>query len=837
MIEIAGYKILKTLGRGGMSTVHLALQESVEREVALKVMADTLRGDPEFGARFLREARIAARMKHPHVVQIHDVGISGDHHFIAMEYLPGGPVLTRNGPPREVGFALRVTRQIATALGYAGTRGVVHRDIKPDNILLREDGAAVLTDFGIARASDNTRMTRTGAIIGTPHYMSPEQARGLALDGRADLYSLGVVLYQLLAGQVPYHAEDSLAVGIMHITAPLPRLPAHLSRLQPLLDRMLAKDPAQRFQTGFELAAALEELERNGTVEQGTMMLPRTPAPGVPSTPATVRRMPVASMPSSMSPTISPPIRGTPEGPLLGRMDNLSIEPSRTRIEARSSRMGLWIGVLLALAVLLVGGTWLFQDRLRDLLPQTRMNTLLEQAAGALAQDRLIGDADSARELYAAALAQDPDSLAARQGLQQVGERLLQRARSELARGDAAAARAALQSARELSVPALAADAVRQEIERAEAASIEIESGLVRAREALAQGRLDEENDGAIALFRQVLRADPGNALAASGLRDALSGLLARAQTQAAAGDLETAAQTIAHVESIDAAHLGLPEARTALAQARERASQAQSQQLADRIAQAEDALKRRRYGGPTGAEALFRAVLLADPVNAAAHNGLRRIATAQLTQAQRHIDDYEFEQARVLINQAANVDPDVPGLVATRARLQDIEQRRAGEIAEAPRPASADPSRIAKLLSDASVAVAEGRFLAPPGDCAYDHFRAVLALDPGNAAANAGLSALPERIRQRFENQLSGNHLQSALGQVNALASLSVSDPSLPNMRKRLAGRFLAYAAERIGAGELQRAAKAIDNAAELDPMNSELPAMQARLEQARGK
>ena len=112
-----------------------------------------------------------------------------------------------------------------------------------------------------------------------------------------------------------------------------------------------------------------------------------------------------------------------------------------------------------------------------------------------------------------------------------------------------------------------------------------------------------------------------------------------------------------------------------------------------------------------------------------------------------------------------------------------------------------------------------------------------MLALDPGNAAANAGLSALPERIRQRFENQLSGNHLQSALGQVNALASLSVSDPSLPNMRKRLAGRFLAYAAERIGAGELQRAAKAIDNAAELDPMNSELPAMQARLEQARGK
>ncbi len=836
MIEIAGYKILKTLGRGGMSTVHLALQESVEREVALKVMADTLRGDPEFGARFLREARIAARLKHPHVVQIHDVGISGDHHFIAMEYLPGGPALTRNGPPREVGFALRLTRQIATALGYAGARGVVHRDIKPDNILLREDGAAVLTDFGIARASDNARMTRTGAIIGTPHYMSPEQARGLPLDERADLYSLGVVLYQLLAGQVPYHAEDSLAVGIMHITAPLPRLPERLSRLQPLLDRLLAKDPAQRFQTGFELAAALEELEWSSAGEEGTMILPRTPQPNLPFTPATVRRMP-ASIPSPMPPAIPSSTHGTPEGPRLGRMDGLSIEPSRSRAGARSSRTGLWVGVAFAFVALLLGGAWLFQDRLRDLLPQTRMNTLLEQAAGALVEDRLIGDANSARELYNAALAQDPDSLAARQGLQQVGERLLRRARSELARGDAVAARAALHAARELSVPALAADAVRQDIERAEAASIEIEDGLARAREALAQGRLDAEGDGAIALFRQVLRADPGNALAASGLRDALSGLLARAQAQAAAGDLGAAAQTIAQVESIDAAHLGLPEARTAVAQARERASQAQAQQSAERIAQAEDAFKHRRYDGPAGAQALFRAVLAAEPANDAARNGLRRIAAAQLAQAQRHIDDYEFEQARVLIDEAASADPDAPGLAATRARLRDVERRRAGAVVEAPRPPSADPVRIAKLLSDASVAVAEGRFLAPPGDCAYDHYRAVLALDPGNAAANAGLNGLPARIRQRFENQLAGNQLQGALGQINALASLSVSDPSLPGMRKRLAGRFLAYAAERIGAGELQRAARAIDNAAELDPTSAELPAMQARLEQARGR
>ena len=178
VIEIPGYRIDRPIGRGGMSTVYLALQESVQREVALKIMAGSLLGDEEFGERFLREARIAASLRHPNVVHVYDVAQHGDHHYMAMEHLPGGPVIQRRGPRRDYRFALRVIREIASALDYAHKRGVVHRDIKPDNILLREDGSAVLTDFGIARAGDSMRMTRTGAIIGTPHYMSPEQARG-----------------------------------------------------------------------------------------------------------------------------------------------------------------------------------------------------------------------------------------------------------------------------------------------------------------------------------------------------------------------------------------------------------------------------------------------------------------------------------------------------------------------------------------------------------------------------------------------------------------------------------------------------------------------------------
>src|SRR5690606_3458664 len=140
----------------------------------------------------------------------------------------------------------------------------------PDNILLRDDGSAALTDFGIARALDNVaRVTRTGAVVGTPHYMSPEQARGKQIDGRADLYSLGIVLYEMLVGRVPYHADDSLAIGIMHITQPVPELPPPQQAQQPLLDRLLEKQPGDRFQTGSEVAAAILALD--GQAQEGSL--------------------------------------------------------------------------------------------------------------------------------------------------------------------------------------------------------------------------------------------------------------------------------------------------------------------------------------------------------------------------------------------------------------------------------------------------------------------------------------------------------------------------------------------------------------------------------------
>lgn len=261
-LEIPGYRILKKINQGGMSTVYLAVQRSVGRQVALKVMSPVLNADPVFSERFQREANIVGQLSHPNIVGIHDIGRYRSLNYIAMDYMPGGSVSDRLAQgsiePLE---ALNVTREIALALDHAHGKGYVHRDLKPENILFREDGSAVLTDFGVARAvARTTRMTSTGMVVGTPHYMSPEQARGGAIDGRADLYSLGVVFYEMIAGAVPYQADEAVAIAIKHLTDPIPRLPARHSLYQNLVDRFLGKDPEQRFQRGLDVVDAIDQL-------------------------------------------------------------------------------------------------------------------------------------------------------------------------------------------------------------------------------------------------------------------------------------------------------------------------------------------------------------------------------------------------------------------------------------------------------------------------------------------------------------------------------------------------------------------------------------------------
>ena len=261
-MQIPGYQIERELGQGGMAIVYLALQESLHRHIALKVIKPVLTTDEEFAQRFLREGRIIAQLSDPHIVTVYDIASHEGTYYLSMEYLPGGTLQQRIRSGLPLAEALSIAKAIVGALHYAHRRNIIHRDIKPQNILFRENGQAVLTDFGIAKTlGASTIMTRTGLSLGTPRYMSPEQIRGQGVDARADLYSFGVLFYEMLTGNVPYTADDSFALAMMHVTSPVPKLPPHLSRFQPLLNKLLNKDPDERFQSGEEIIAAIAASE------------------------------------------------------------------------------------------------------------------------------------------------------------------------------------------------------------------------------------------------------------------------------------------------------------------------------------------------------------------------------------------------------------------------------------------------------------------------------------------------------------------------------------------------------------------------------------------------
>ena len=259
--RLGHYRIIGLLGRGGMADVYRAEDERLGREVALKAVPAEFARDPERVERFEREVRAAARLSHPNIVTVHEFGQGEGQHFYTMELMPGGDLKARirahpDGMPPEEARAMAVA--MARGLDYAHRQGLVHRDVKPENILFDGEGTPQLTDFGIARAmTEGTRMTAMGMIIGSPHYMSPEQAGNLEVDGRSDLYSLGVVLYEMLTGQLPFDAGNTAAVIYAHVNYPVPELPRELSAWQPVVDWLLAKSPEDRYGSAGRLAEVL----------------------------------------------------------------------------------------------------------------------------------------------------------------------------------------------------------------------------------------------------------------------------------------------------------------------------------------------------------------------------------------------------------------------------------------------------------------------------------------------------------------------------------------------------------------------------------------------------
>ncbi|WP_133499680.1 bifunctional serine/threonine-protein kinase/formylglycine-generating enzyme family protein [Cognatilysobacter terrigena] len=256
--QINGYRLLRQLGRGGMSTVYLAEQTALGREVAIKVMAPQALADEVSRRRFENEVRTIARLEHPHIVRIHELGRTKDGlPYYSMPHLARGHLGELDFTRDEAG-AVEIAIALLAALEYAHSRGVVHRDVKPENVLFDEAGRPLLADFGIAlRRGFGPRVTTAGLAVGSTAYMAPEQARGEDVDGRADLYSLGVVIWEMLAGRLPYEAADALSMALAHAQQPIPKLPAHLRHWQRFMYRALAKSADSRFQTTAEMREAM----------------------------------------------------------------------------------------------------------------------------------------------------------------------------------------------------------------------------------------------------------------------------------------------------------------------------------------------------------------------------------------------------------------------------------------------------------------------------------------------------------------------------------------------------------------------------------------------------
>jgi serine/threonine protein kinase len=765
--SIPGYKVEKVLGQGGMACVYLAIQENFDRHVALKVMAEHLVRDESFAKRFLKEAKTVARLSHQSIVPVFDVGAVGNYHYMAMEFLPGGDLKHKMRAGLSLLESIKIVKAIAAGLHYAGNKGLVHRDIKPENILFREDNSPVISDFGIVRDTDSkTNMTVTGAVIGTPHYMSPEQAEGASVDPRSDLYSLGIILYEMLTGHVPFTGESAVSIGIKHITEMPEALPQDVAGFQKVIDNILAKHPDDRYQSGEEFIAALSELEHNLSDSGAkTIVMSRDD----------IRRSSRGKQTGRTS------ARTGARAPTAMRRQNTAPPESKAKTVFLASTLSV------AVALAGAGGLWYFMGPSGDVRPpvptaqleeldpvlKSKTQELLGLAETAVAEDRLyLPVNDNAQHYLTTLLALFPDHPQGKVAVEELFGLFMANANASMSEGDLAQAATFLNQASQISFyisnKALQEDFanlyrsmnnLRQKALISQEKQRLIDSLLVKADAALAAGSLTAPSDNnAYDLYQQVLVEDADNQLAKMGLQNISARFLEKARAESDKKSFGLAKAFVAAAIQVDAQHPQIAEVQQAIQAAedeeakrqlasenqkvtelekartaREEGLKQKQKRISDWLSAAALAFKDNRLTEPADGNALsyYEKVLAEEPANIQALQGKERVGSRYIELARKAIEKDEFELAAEHLVSAS-------GIVSS-----NVELARANRELDARK----EQKRIEDIIAKGDEALASDRLTAPEKENALYYYETVLAEDPSNVSAQQGR----ERVGMRF--------------------------------------------------------------------------------------